>query len=216
VAIELLCRKIGMTQIFDDQGNCIPVTVLEAEPNVVVQKKTAASDGYTALQLGGAGTRRNAVVSKAELGHFAKVDTAPARALKESRVSEDDAAAYEPGQRIGAPDLFEAGQRVDVMGTSKGRGTAGVVKRHNFAIKRATHGTHEFFRHGGAIGAGAYPGKVVKGLKMPGRMGNIEVTTRNLEVVEVDGERNLLFVRGSVPGHRNAVVRVRRAVAAHA
>jgi large subunit ribosomal protein L3 len=216
VAIEFLCRKVGMTQIYDEQGNCFPVTVLEAEPNVVVQKKTAATDGYSALQLGGAGTRRNKVVSKGELGHFEKAGVAASRKLKESRLSEEEVAGYEPGQRIGAPDLFEAGQRVDVIGTSKGRGTTGVVKRHNFAVKRKTHGTHEFFRHGGSIGAGAYPGKVIKGLGMAGRHGNAKVTTRNLEVVEVDGERNLLFVRGSVPGHRNAVVRVRRAVAAHA
>jgi len=216
VAIELLCRKIGMTQVYDDKGNCIPVTVLEAEPNIVVQKKTAATDGYAALQLGGAGARPSRVVTKAELGHFEKAGVGAQRALVESRVTEEELAGYEPGQAVGAPDLFEAGQRVDVVATSKGRGTAGVVKRHNFAVKRRTHGTHEFFRHGGSIGAGSYPGKVIKGMGMPGRMGNERVTVRNLEVVEVDGERNLLFVRGAVPGHRNAVVRVRRAVAAHA
>ena len=216
MAIELLCRKIGMTRIYDEQGNCIPVTVLEAEPNVVVQKKTRQTDGYAALQLGGAGTRRNKVVSKAELGHFGKAGVAAVRAVHESRLSDEEVAGYEAGQRIAGPDLFEAGQRVDVVGTSKGRGTAGVVKRHNFAVKRRTHGTHEFFRHGGSIGAGAYPGKVIKGMGMAGRHGNSRVTTRNLELVEIDGERNLLFVRGSVPGHRNAMVRVRRAVAAHA
>ena len=216
MAIELLCRKIGMTQVYDDQGNCIPCTVLEAEPNVVVQKKTPETDGYAALQLGGAGTRRAKVVSKAELGHFEKAGVAAARELAESRLAEEEGAGYEPGQQIGAPDLFEKGQRIDVVGTSKGRGTAGVVKRHNFSIKRRTHGTHEFFRHGGSIGAGSYPGKVIKGLGMAGRLGNERVTVRNLEVVDVDGERNLLFVRGAVPGHRNGVVRVRKAVAAHA
>lgn len=216
MAIELLCRKIGMTQIYDDQGNCIPVTVLEAEPNQVVQKKTVAHDGYSALQLGGAGSRPNRVVPKAELGHFEKAGIAPTRELTESRLTEEDAAAYEQGQAIGAADLFEKGQRVDVVGTSKGRGTAGVVKRHNFAVKRRTHGTHEFFRHGGSIGAGAYPGKVIKGMGMAGRYGNSRVTVRNLEVVEVDGDKHLLFVRGAVPGHRNGVVRVRTAVAAHA
>jgi len=169
-----------------------------------------------ALQLGGAGTRRNKVVTKAELGHFEKAGVAASRKLKESRVSDDEAASYEPGQAIGPADLFESGQLVDVVGTSKGRGTSGVVRRHNFAIKRKTHGTHEFFRHGGSIGAGSYPGRVIKGLGMAGRHGNAQVTTRNLQLVEVDGERNLLFVRGSVPGHRNAVVRVRRAIAAHA
>jgi len=216
VAIELLCRKVGMTQIYDEAGNCIPVTVLEAEPNVVVQKKTSETDGYSALQIGGAGTRRNKLVTKAELGHCEKAGVAPPRVIKESRLSDADVEGYEAGQKIGATDLFESGQRVDVVGISKGRGTSGVVRRHNFAVKRRTHGTHEFFRHGGSIGAGAYPGKVIKGMGMPGRHGNSRVTTRNLEVVEVDGDRNLLFVRGSVPGHRNAVVRVRRAVAAHA
>jgi len=214
VAIELLCRKLGMTRIYDEQGLSIPVTVLEAEPNVVVQKKTLETDGYAALQLGGAGTRRNKVVSKGELGHYEKAGVAAPRVLKESRVSDEELAGYEPGQRVGGPDLFETGQRVDVVGTSKGRGTTGVVKRHNFAVKRRTHGTHEFFRHGGSIGAGAYPGKVIKGIGMAGRHGNARVTTRNLELVDVDGERNLLFVRGSVPGHRNAVVRVRRAKSA--
>ena len=214
MAIELLCRKVGMTQIYDEAGNCIPVTVLEAEPNVVVQKKTADSDGYTALQLGGAGTRRNKVVSKAELGHAEKAGVAPPSALKESRVSEEEAAGYEAGQSIGAADLFESGQRVDVVGTSKGRGTTGVVKRHNFAVKRKTHGTHEFFRHGGSIGAGAYPGKVIKGLGMAGRHGNARVTTLNLEVVRVDAEQSLLYLRGAVPGHRNGLVRVRATVRA--
>lgn len=216
MAIELLCRKIGMTQIYDEQGNCVPVTVLEAEANPIVQKKTVETDGYAALQLGGAGARPNRVVPKAELGHFEKTGVAPLRALAESRVSEEEAAGYEAGQSIAASDLFEKGQRVDVVGTSKGRGTAGVVKRHNFAVKRRTHGTHEFFRHGGSIGAGAYPGKVIKGMGMAGRYGNERVTVRNLEVVEVDGERSLLFVRGAVPGHRNGVVKVRRALAAHA
>jgi len=216
VAIELLCRKIGMTQVYDDQGNCFPVTVLEAEPNHVVQKKTVERDGYNALQLGGAGARPNRVVSKPELGHFEKAGVAPVRELAESRISEEQIAAYEAGQSVGAPDLFEKGQRVDVIGRSKGRGTTGVVRRHNFAVKRRTHGTHEFFRHGGSIGAGSYPGKVIKGMGMAGRHGNERVTVRNLEVVEVDGERSLLFLRGAVPGHRNAVVRVRRALGVHA
>ena len=216
MAIEFLCRKVGMTQIYDEAGNCIPVTVLEAEPNTVVQKKTSETDGYSAIQLGGAGTRRNKTVSKAELGHVEKVGVAPPRVLKESRLSEEDAAGYEAGQKVGPADLFETGQRVDVVGTSKGRGTSGVVRRHNFKIKRRTHGTHEFFRHGGSIGAGAYPGKVIKGMGMPGRLGNTRVTVRNLEVIEVDGERSLLFVRGGVPGHRNAVLKVRQANASRA
>ena len=213
MAIELLCRKIGMTRIFAEDGECIPVTVLEAGPNPVVQKKTPASDGYTALQLAFV-ERRPATATKAVLGHFAKAGVAPRRHLSESRVSPEEAEQYEVGQEIKV-DLFNEGQRVDVIGHSKGRGTAGVVKRHNFAISKRTHGTHEAFRHGGSIGAGAYPGKVIKGMGMPGRLGNARVTTRNLQVVRVDAEHNLLFLRGAVPGHNNGVVRVRPAVAAH-
>jgi large subunit ribosomal protein L3 len=211
VAIELLCRKVGMTQIFDEAGACIPVTVLSAEPNVVVQVKTEEKDGYRAVQLG-YGERRANLFNKPARGHFAKANTAPRRYLKESRIEADEAEAYAPGSEISC-EIFEAGQTVDVIGSSKGRGTAGVIKRHNFKIKRRTHGTHENTRHGGAIGAGAYPGKVIKGMKMSGRMGNESVTVRNLIVVRVDAERNLIFVRGGVPGHRNGVVRVRAAIA---
>jgi large subunit ribosomal protein L3 len=215
VAIELLCRKLGMTQLFDDKGNCIPVTVLVAEPNVVVQKKTKEKDGYAALQLGGAGQRRAKRTSRALLGHVQKAGVAPQRKLVESRLSDEEVAAYQPGQAIAAKDVFEKGQRVDVAGTSKGRGFAGVVKRHNFPGKGHSHGAHEVFRHGGAIGCRSYPGRVRPGLRMAGHMGNERVTARNLELVGLDAERNLLFVRGAVPGHRNGVVTVRRAVAAH-
>jgi large subunit ribosomal protein L3 len=214
VAIEFLCRKIGMTQLFADDGECIPVTVLEAGPNRVVQKKSEETDGYTALQLG-YGERRPSRTPKPEQGHFAKADVAPRRLLRESRVSPEEAEQYQVGQEIKA-DIFSEGQRVDVIGTSKGRGTAGVVKRHGFAIKRRTHGTHEFFRHGGSIGAGAYPGRVLKGIGMAGRLGNSRVTATNLEVVRVDAEKGLLFVRGGVPGHPNAFLRVRPSVKARA
>jgi large subunit ribosomal protein L3 len=144
VAIEFLCRKVGMTQIFKETGECIPVTILEAGPNRVVQKKTEASDGYTALQLG-LGERRPDRTSKPQQGHFGKAKTPPAAVLRESRISAEEAEQYEVGQEIKA-DIFDEGQKVDVIGTSKGRGTAGVVKRHGFAVKRRTHGTHEFFR----------------------------------------------------------------------
>ena len=210
MSIELLCRKVGMTRIFDDAGDAIPVTVLEAGPNVVVQKKTDESDGYTALQLG-FGDRREKLFNKPEAGHFAKAGVAPKRHLAESRVDAETAEAHEVGGEI-TVEIFEPGQYVDAVGTSKGRGYAGVVKRHGFAIKKRTHGTHESFRHGGSIGAGAWPAKVIKGLKMAGQMGNEQVTVRNLEVVKVEPERNLLFVRGSVPGHRDGIVSVRHAV----
>jgi len=210
MAIQLLCRKIGTTQVFAEGGECIPVTVLQADSNTVVQRKTPDKEGYSALQLG-FGERRPSRTIKPLAGHFRKAGVAPTRHLEESRVSSEELEAHEAGQEIRV-DIFEQGQRVDVVGTSKGRGTAGVVKRHNFAVKRKTHGTHESTRHAGAIGASAYPGRVFKGHPMAGRMGNRRVTTLNLEVVRVDPERGLLFLRGSVPGHRNGVVRVRPAV----
>ena len=207
MAIQLLCRKIGSTQLFVESGECIPVTVLEAGSNTVVQKKEIDKEGYTALQLGFQ-ERRPTRTPKALAGHFQKANTAPRRHLRESRVTPEEAAAYEVGQEIHV-DLFSPGQRVDVTGISKGRGTAGVIKRHHFKVKRRTHGTHENTRHGGAIGAGSYPGRVFKGMKMAGRMGAERVTTLNLEVVRVDAERGLLYVRGAIPGHRNGIVRVR-------
>lgn len=210
MAIEFMCRKIGMTQIFRENGECIPATALEARANTVVQKKTLERDGYSAMQLG-YGEKRPSRTTVPMRGHFEAASVAPRRWLRESRVSAEEAEQFEVGQQIGV-EIFSEGQRVDVIGTSKGRGTAGVVKRHGFAIKRRTHGTHEFFRHAGAIGAGAYPGKVIKGMKMPGRLGNSRVTTSNVEVVGVDTDKNLLFVRGSVPGHNDALVRVRPAL----
>lgn len=210
MSIEFLCRKIGMTRFFDEQGQCVSVTVLDAGPNAVVQKKTVEKDGYSAIQLGyGDRSRKN--VSKAVQKHYEKAGVAPKRMLAESRVSTDDAAKYEVGQEIKL-DLFSAGQRVDVIGTTKGRGMTGVVKRHNFPVHTEGHGTHEFFRHGGSIGANSYPGRVIKGLRMPGQYGNSRVTTRNLVVVKVDPEKQLLFVRGAVPGHNDGFVRVRPAV----
>ena len=201
-----------MSRTFNEAGEAIPVTVLDAQPNRVVQKKTPDRDGYSAVQLGW-GEAKPKRTSKALQGHFEKAGVGPQRVLRESRVSAEQLDEYEVGQDIEV-GIFEAGQRVDVIGQSKGRGTAGVVKRHNFAIKRKTHGTHEFFRHGGAIGAGAYPGKVIRGMKMAGRLGNSRVTTLNLEVVRVDPDKKLLFVRGGVPGHNDAVVCVRPSVRA--
>ena len=211
MSIELLCKKLGMTQLFAESGEAVPVTVLEAGPNSIVQKKTSDKEGYDAVQLA-FGERRANLFSKAEKMHFEKNGgSEPKRWLAESRLSAEEAAALESGGEIKV-DIFEPGQRVDAIGISKGRGFQGVVRRHGFAIKKRTHGTHEAFRHGGSIGAGSSPGKVIKGLKMPGQMGNERVTTRNLEVVRVDAERNLLFVRGAVPGHKNALVKIRKAV----
>jgi len=212
VSLELLCRKVGMTQIFDESGECIPVTVLEAGPNTVIQKRTEEKEGYTALQVG-YGDRRPSRTSKPLAGHFRKAGVAPMRTLGECRVTADEAAAYEVGQNIGT-GIFSEGQRVDVIGLCKGRGTSGVVKRHNFTIKRVTHGTHEYFRHAGSIGAGAWPGRVIKGMRMAGRYGNSQTTALNQEIVRIDSERSLLFIRGAVPGHTNAIVCVRPSVKA--
>jgi large subunit ribosomal protein L3 len=206
-----MCRKIGMTQVFTDAGEAVPVTVLEAGPNTIVQLKTEdGPDGYTAAQLG-FGEIREKLVNKPAKGHFEKAGVGTKRHLVESRLSAEEAEGLEVGQEIKA-DIFEAGQKVDAIGTSKGRGFTGVVKRHGFKIKKMSHGTHEYFRHAGSIGAGAYPGKVFKGGKQAGQMGNERVTVQNLEVMRVDAERNLLFVKGAVPGNRNGVVRIRKAV----
>jgi large subunit ribosomal protein L3 len=213
VAIEFLCRKLGMTRLFEEDGRSVAVTVLDASPNVVVARRTEERDGYSALQLG-AGERPLRTASKPLRGHYEKASVAPRRHLAESRLPAAEAEPYAVGQELRV-DLFTKGQRVDVIGTSKGRGTAGVVKRHGFPVHTEGHGTHEYFRHGGSIGPGSFPGHVIKGLGMPGRMGNERVTTRNLEVVRVDPEANLLYLRGSVPGHPNALVRVRAAVASH-
>ncbi|MFP6654882.1 MAG: 50S ribosomal protein L3 [Myxococcota bacterium] len=211
MSIELLCKKLGMTQVFTETGEAVGVTVLEAGPNTIVQKKTTKKDGYDAVQLA-FGDRRASLFSKAETKHFEKHGgVEPKRTLSESRLTAEEVAELESGSEVKV-DIFEVGQRVDAIGTSKGRGFSGVVRRHGFAIKKRTHGTHEAFRHAGSIGAGASPGKVIKGMKMAGQMGNARVTTQNLEVIRVDVERNLIFVRGAVPGHRNALVKIRKAV----
>lgn len=211
MAIELLCRKLGMTRIFAEKGEVITVTVLAAGPNYVVQKKVDDTDGYTALQLGFAEKRRK-VTTKPQLGHFDKAKVAPQRHLHESRVSAEDAAKYEVGQELRA-DVFTVGQVVDVIGTSKGRGTAGVVKRHHFSMQKWTHGTHEGFRSPGSIGPGTWPSHVIKGLRMAGRMGNEQVTVRNLIVARIDLEENRILIRGAVPGANDGLVRVRAAIA---
>ena len=220
----ILGKKLGMTSIYGELGGQIAVTVLDINGNVVVGKRTVARDGYSALIVG-FGSQKVHRLNKAERGFLVKQGLVNAEAeetsstvrqLREFRMSEEALKAFKVGQELKAVDFFNVGERVDVAGTSKGRGFTGVMKRHNFAGSKATHGVHEYFRHGGAIGAGAYPSRVIKGLKMAGRMGNERVTTRNLQVVRTDSERNLLYLRGSVPGHNNGLVRVRAAVARRA
>ena len=205
----LLGRKVGMTQFYNAEGNLIPVTVVETGPCIVVQKKQAATDGYDALQMG-FGSKKTQRVNKAEQGHMAKAGKGAFEVLKEFRV--ENVAQYEVGQEIKAGDLFKVGDRIDVSGISKGLGFAGVIKRWSFAGFPGSHGTHEYFRHGGSIGNRSYPGRVRKGKKMAGHWGNEKVSTQNLEVVEIRAEENLLLIRGAVPGAKRGVVILRPAI----
>jgi large subunit ribosomal protein L3 len=203
----LLGKKLGMTQIFDDRGEVIPVTVIEAGPCYITQKKTLESDGYTAVQLGFEEVKP-ARVNKPELGHLAKNHLPSLRYLREFRV--DDHSDLSEGQKLDA-SVFEVGDLVDVIGVSKGKGFAGVVKRHGFSGGPRTHGQSDRLRAPGAIGAGSTPGRIIKGLRMAGRMGNDRVTVQNLEIALVDPERNLLAVKGAVPGARDGLLIIRQA-----
>jgi large subunit ribosomal protein L3 len=204
----ILGRKVGMTQIFDESGRVIPVTIVEAGPCYVTQIKTEERDGYRAIQLGFEETKKSRL-TKPEQGHLERSGVPSLRHLREIRV--DDVSVYHEGQRLEVSQ-FEVGDRVDVVGTSKGRGFAGVVKRHGFRGGPKTHGQSDRTRAPGSIGAGTTPGRVVKGLRMAGRMGNQRVTVQNLRVVLVDPERNLLAVRGAVPGARGGMLMIREAI----
>ncbi len=199
----LIGRKLGMTQIYSAEGNVVPVTVVQTGPCIVVQKKETASDGYTALQVG-FGAKKAQRVNKAERGHMAKAGKGAFEFLREFRL--DDISQYEVGQEIKATDLFKVGDRIDVSGISKGHGFTGVIKRWSFAGFPGSHGTHEYFRHGGSIGNRSYPGRVRKGKKMAGHWGNEQVSTQNLEVIDIRPEENLMLVRGAVPGAKQGVV----------
>ena len=204
----IIGKKIGMTQIFDETGKVIPVTVVEAGPCVVVQKKTAENDGYEALQVG-FGDLKPHKVNKPQKGHFAKGDVAPKRTLKEFKF--DDCNALKVGDIIKA-DVFAAGDIVDVTGTSKGKGYAGTVKRYNNAKLKETHGTGPVHRHAGSMGACSDPSRIFKGKKMPGHMGAETVTVQNLEVVKVDAENNLIALKGAIPGPKHGIVTIASAV----
>ena len=198
-----LGKKIGMTQIFREDGRVVPVTVIQAGPCVVTQVKTKETDGYEAVQLGFGDVKRR---NKPESGHLKS--SRLSRYLRE--VATDDTSEFEIGQAIGV-DIFEAGEKVDVIGTSKGRGFAGVMKRWNFGGGPRTHGQSDRARAPGSIGGGTTPGKVYKGLKMGGHMGNRRITVKGLEIIEIDTERNLLLVKGGIPGATNSLVQIRRA-----
>ncbi len=210
MSIGLIGRKRGMTRIFTEDGVSVPVTVVEVQPNRVAQVKTEENDGYRALQIT-MGTRRTQLVNKPRAGHFAKAKLEPGEGLWEIRLEGDEGGDYEVGAELNV-DLFEAGQIVDVTGTSKGKGFAGVVKRHNFAMQDATHGNSLSHRAPGSIGQCQTPGRVFKGKKMAGHMGDARVTTQNLEIVRVDSERNLLLIKGSVPGAPGGQVMINPAV----
>lgn len=203
MAVGILGTKLGMTQVFDDAGNAVPVTVVEAGPCVVTQIKTAQTDGYSAVQVGFKAVAEKAL-TKPELGHLAKANTDPLRHLKEYRVASTD--GFELGQALTA-ERFEAGQLVDVTGNSIGRGFAGYQKRHNFRRGPMAHGSKNH-RLPGSTGAGTTPGRIYPGKRMAGRMGNTKVTIRKLEVVRVDAERNLLLIKGAVPGKPGALLNI--------
>ena len=206
----VIAQKLGMTRVFDDTGNHVPVTVLKLDGCDVVDQRTVDRDGYTALQVG-AGAAKTKRVSKAMRGHFAKAKVEPRRKLVEFRVAHD--ALVDVGTRLSA-DHFVSGQFVDVTGTSIGKGFAGAMKRHNFGGLRASHGVSISHRSHGSTGQCQFPGKVFKGKKMAGQMGSVRVTTQNLEIVDVDDERGLILVRGGVPGAKGGFVRITDAVKA--
>ena len=198
MSLGLVGRKIGMTRVFQDDGASVPVTVIEVEPNRITQVKTENNDGYNAVQVT-VGTRRQNRVTKAMGGHFAKAEVVPGRGLWEFRLPEDEIKDFAAGKELKV-ELFQQGQYVDVRGTSIGKGFAGVMKRHGFHGGRATHGNSLAHRKAGSIGQNQDPGRVFPGKKMAGHMGNVKKMQQNLEVVRIDSERNLILVKGSIPG----------------
>ena len=200
----ILGKKVGMTQIFDDEGRVVPVTVVEAGPCVVVQRKDADTDGYEAVQIGLVEKRPRRHATKAIQGHFRDAGIPPTRLVAEVPV--DDGDESKPGDSV-LTDIFEADDQVNVVGKSKGRGFQGVIKRHGHGGGRASHGSG-WHRKPGSIGQSAWPAKVFKGVKMPGQMGNKRATIKNVKVVKVDVDRNLLFLKGGIPGARNSYIRI--------
>jgi large subunit ribosomal protein L3 len=202
----IIGKKVGMTQIIQADGTVVPVTVIQAGPCVVVQKKTTEKDGYESVQLGFVEFVKPKRVTKAMAGHFKKADAAPARVLREVRIEGED--APKPGDKV-LCDIFNAQERVHIIGTSKGRGFAGLIKRHHFRGGRASHGSM-FHRAPGSIGSSAYPSRVLKGMRMAGHMGSERVTVRNIRIERVDQENNLLYLRGAVPGPQGAYLVVEK------
>ncbi|MBI4404753.1 MAG: 50S ribosomal protein L3 [Deltaproteobacteria bacterium] len=206
--LGILGKKVGMTQIFDGQGAVVPVTVVDTTGCVITQVKRKEKDGYSALQVA-FGERKPQNVNKARTGHFKKAQVAPKAALREIRVQVDEEIAHvKPGQKLLAT-MFAKGDRVDVIGVTKGKGFQGVVKRHGFHGADASHGVHEYFRHGGSAGTNTFPGRILKNKGMPGQTGNVPRTTQNVEVAEVKENENLILLRGAIPGPNNGMVVIR-------
>ena len=212
MSLGLIGRKVGMTRVFTDEGESIPVTVLEVVPNRVTQIKTLQSDGYSGLQVAH-GERRASRVSKALAGHYAKAGVIAGSGIKEFPVTDDVLANYTVGGNI-TVELFQPGQMVDVTGTSLGKGFAGAIKRHHFSSNRASHGNSKSHNVPGSIGMAQDPGRVFPGKRMPGHLGAVTVTTQNLQIVRVDAERNLLLIKGAIPGSKGGDVVVRPAIKA--
>jgi len=210
MTMGLVGRKCGMTRVFTEDGVSIPVTVIEAQPNRITQVKTLENDGYRALQVS-AGSRKASRVVKPAAGHFAAAKVEAGDLMMEFRLDDTDDGEFEAGSELKV-DLFEEGQKVDVIGTTIGKGFAGAIKRWNFSMQDATHGNSLAHRAPGSIGQNQTPGRVFKGKKMAGHMGNVRRTVQNLEVVRVDAERNVLLIKGAVPGHRGGKVVVRPAI----
>ena len=210
MTMGLVGRKCGMTRVFTEDGVSIPVTVIEAQPNRITQVKTLETDGYRALQVS-AGSRKASRVVKPAAGHFAAAKVEAGDLMMEFRLEDTDEGEFEAGNELKV-DLFEEGQKVDVIGTTIGKGFAGAIKRWNFSMQDATHGNSLAHRAPGSIGQNQTPGRVFKGKKMAGHMGNVRRTVQNLEVVRVDAERNVLLIKGAVPGHRGGKVVVRPAI----
>ncbi len=217
MSLGILGTKEGMTQLFDaESGKVVPVTVVHAAPNVVLQQRTKARDGYSAVQVG-YGDKKVTRVNRPEAGNIRKASEeagkaiSPKKVIRELRMDEDPGADLAVGSEVTVA-VLEGATYLDVQGVSKGKGTQGVMKRHNFKGSIRTHGTHEFFRHGGSIGTRLTPGHVLKGKKMAGRMGNENVTVQNLRLHKIDAEKNLIFIVGGIPGAKGGVVEVRKAV----
>jgi len=211
--IGIIGRKRGMTRVFTEDGRSIPVTVIEANPNRVTQVKTDDNDGYRSIQVT-MSSRRASLLNKPETGHFISAGVEAGEGLWELRLPENEVSSFEVGSEL-TVEMFTAGEMVDVTGTSKGKGYAGVIKRYNFRMQDATHGNSVSHRAPGSIGQNQTPGRVVKGKKMAGHMGDVRVTTQNLQVVRVDAARNLLLIKGAVPGAPGGQVTVRPSVKAH-